>query len=254
MSATVESPRSRNVGACLRAILLAAGRGSRMKGSVADKILVPVEGASSFRRSHDAFAATGLFDSLVVVYRDEPQREALAAELPEEGPPVLWIAGGNRRQDSVFHGLTEAGLETDYVFIHDCARPLVRPGDIERLWEAVLRDKAAALARPVTDTIKKIHRRRTHFRKCALRDLDRRTLWATETPQAFAYQPFFDACQKTRQEPGGHTDDASIASASGIKVSLVEPSAPNPKITRPEDLDYAAFLLRRAASEPGGSP
>lgn len=220
-----------------------------MKGAVEDKILVPVEGVSSFRRSFDTFVATGLFDGIVVVYRDEAQRERLAAELADVSKtpasiPVEWAKGGSLRQDSVFEGLATAGIETEYTFIHDCARPLVRKTDIKRLYERVVQDKAASLARPVTDTIKRVDRRRTHFRKCSLREIDRRGCWSMETPQAFEYRLIFDAYQKARQSPGLYTDDTSVAAAAGVRITLVEPSFPNPKITRPGDLALAAFLIR----------
>ncbi len=233
----------------VRAVLLAAGKGSRMKGAVDDKILVPVEGKSSFRRSYEAFVATQIFDTIVIVYRDLEQREKLAGELSKstaEGkhPTTRWVLGGSLRQDSVFAGLTTAGIDTEYVFIHDCARPLVRPEDIRTLFDSVIRDRSASLARPITDTIKRVNRRRTNFRNCQLREIDRRGCWSMETPQAFEYNLIFDAYQKARQEPTHYTDDTSIASAAGHKITLVEPSFPNPKITRPGDLALASFLVR----------
>ena len=234
----------------MAAILLAAGRGTRMNGVVGDKILALIEGKSCFRRGFETFAKSALFDRIVVVYRDPAQRTLLADETKGgEGGSIdlRWASGGARRQDSVFNGLAEAGQDTDYAFIHDCARPLVRPEDLHRLREVVLRDKAATLGHPVADTIKRIDRRRSHLRKCRLEDIDRRGLWATETPQCFAYDLIFDACQKARRGNALHTDDVSVASAAGIPVSLVESTFPNPKITRPGDLALAAFLLRNPA-------
>lgn len=249
-----ERPPS-SVGLCIKAVVLAAGRGTRMRNCVGDKILAPIEGRSSFYRSTDTLRHSGLFTGFIVVYRDEPQKQQLEGDLPPECPPILWTRGGERRQDSVFNGLADAGLDTDYVFIHDCARPLVAPADLHRLWEAVLQDKGATLAHPVTDTIKKVHKRKSRFRRCKLQDLDRRTLWAMETPQAFAYQPIFDAYQTARQGSESHTDDAAVASAAGMKITLVESTGTNPKITRPEDLAYAAFLLRETATgERASSP
>jgi len=251
MNTSPDSPPSeekpRPIG--VRAILLAAGKGTRMKGAVDDKILVPIEGKSSFRRSFDAFHSTGLFDGYVIVYRDEPQRSRLAAELSDlaqhpSTPLIQWAIGGALRQDSVFNGLATAGLNTEYVFIHDCARPLVRPADIQKLYDCLPTDRAASLARPVTDTLKRVNRRRTHFRKCSLKDIDRRGCWSMETPQAFDYTLIFDAYQKVRQDRFLYTDDTSVAAAGGAGITLIEPSFPNPKITRPEDIALATFLLR----------
>jgi len=232
----------------VRGILLAAGKGTRMKGAVDDKILVPISGKSSFLRSYESFREANLFDGFVVVYRDAEQRVLLEAELGKTeqtsySVPVEWAKGGSLRQDSVFEGLVLAGQDSEYVFIHDCARPLVRPADLRRLYERVVKDKAAALARPVTDTIKRVDRRRKNSRKCILRDIDRRGCWSMETPQAFEYTLIFDAYQKARQKNHLFTDDTSIAAADGAKVTLVEPGFPNPKITRPGDLSLAAFLI-----------
>src|ERR1700722_5711686 len=158
-------------------ILLAAGAGRRMAGSVPDKILAPLAGRPVFAHSAAAFAASGVADFYVVVYRDRSQMTALSAFAP---PPSVLVRGGRERQDSVAAALAALPDDIGYVFIHDCARPLIRPEQLVALHKIVRRRQAVVLAHRVTDTIKKLRR------GGRLRTLDRSRLWAMETPQVFS--------------------------------------------------------------------
>src|SRR5580692_12913378 len=84
------------------AILLAAGSSRRMEGLVADKVLAPLEGRPVFAHSAAAFAASGVADLYVIVYRDRSQMTALSAFAPT---PSLLVRGGRERQDSVMAAL-----------------------------------------------------------------------------------------------------------------------------------------------------
>jgi 2-C-methyl-D-erythritol 4-phosphate cytidylyltransferase len=235
------------------ALLLAAGRGQRMETSVPDKILAPLAGRPVFQWSAEAFLRSGLFQRVVLVCRDEAQRAELArlweACDPSPTTEVVLCLGGRERQDSVFLGLVEAGQDCDYVFIHDCARPLVRPSTLQALYQLVLEDKAAALAHPVTDTLQRAEHQAGRYRGCSVEPVSRDGLWAMETPQAFAYQAIFDAYQKARQEGRAATDDVSLAAADGRRVSLLPSPDPNPKITTPGDLALVELLARARAAE-----
>ena len=105
------------------AILLAAGNGSRMQGSVDDKVLAPLAGRPVFAHSAAAFMTSGVADFYVVVYRDQRQMTELAAYAPT---PSALVRGGRERRDSVMNALASLPDDIAYVFIHDCARPLIR--------------------------------------------------------------------------------------------------------------------------------
>jgi len=235
------------------ALLLAAGRGQRMESHVPDKILAPLAGRTVFQWSAEAFLRSRLFQRVVLVCRDEEQRAELSrlwdACEPDPGTELALCLGGRERQDSVFLGLVEAGQDCDYVFIHDCARPLVRPATLESLYQLVLADKAAALAHPVTDTLQRAENQAGRHRDCRVEPVSREGLWAMETPQAFAYPMIFDAYQKARQEGRAATDDVSLAAADGHRVSLLPSPDPNPKITTPGDLALAELLARARVAE-----
>src|SRR5208282_5554942 len=158
-------------------ILLAAGAGKRMAGAVPDKVLAPLAGRPVFAYSAAAFAASGVADFYAVVYRDRSQMTALSAFAPT---PAILVKGGRERQDSVAAALAALPSDIDYVFIHDCARPLIRPEQLVALHKIVRREQAVVLAHRVTDTIRE---KRPGGR---LRTIDRSRLWAMETPQVFA--------------------------------------------------------------------
>ncbi|MBC2593654.1 2-C-methyl-D-erythritol 4-phosphate cytidylyltransferase [Ruficoccus amylovorans] len=229
------------------AIFLCAGSGTRMRGAVHDKVLTPLLGLPVLVHSLKAFQTAGIIDQITVVYRDEEQRldiEKAFAQHNDAGYPINWVEGGRERQDSVFNALNELSLLVEYVFIHDCARPLVHPEALRALSAAVKKDRAAVLAHRVTDTIKKASTRRT-LSKRKLRDVPRAGLWAMETPQAFEREMIVEAYRRLRLENLSVTDDTAALAHQHIGVTLVENDWPNPKLTVPGDLDYLEFLISR---------
>jgi 2-C-methyl-D-erythritol 4-phosphate cytidylyltransferase len=216
------------------AILLAAGAGKRMAGAVPDKVLAPLAGRPVFAHSAAAFAASGVADFYVVVYRDRSQMTALSAFAPT---PSLLVRGGRKRQDSVSAALDALPGDIDHVFIHDCARPLIRPEQLVALHKIVRRKHAVVLAHRVTDTIKEQRGRGR------LRTIDRSRLWAMETPQVFSKALIERAYARVNSRKLRVTDDAAAVELLGHRVALLENPYPNPKLTAPQDLAYVEFLL-----------
>lgn len=227
------------------ALLLAAGSGTRMQGTVDDKILARLKGKPAFSYSLEAFADCEAITHICVVYRDEAQRKELEAITSVRNKTiVLWTAGGPERQDSVLHGLKALPEETAQVLIHDCARPLVSVSSIYELIGTARLDGAACLAQPVKDTVKRIPIA-GETRQTELEDLDRNRLWAMETPQAFRYGVILKAYEQIHREGVAITDDSAAAAHTGIRTTLVPNMSPNPKITTAADLDYIEWLLSR---------
>jgi len=238
------------------AVLLCAGQSSRMRGAVSDKVLAPLAGRPALEYSLRAFLAAGVVEHYLFVTRDADQQTAIAAiaaSLSIPAASTFFVFGGAERQDSVYNGLHDLSLLVDFVFIHDCARPLITPGNLRTLLEAVQRDDAAVLAHRVTDTIKQAAlRKRPGLRRLRLRDLRRETLWAMETPQVFSRELILEAYRKLRIDNLRVTDDAAAIAALGYPVTLVENPHPNPKLTHPEDFAWVELLLQRQNS-PGPS-
>ena len=220
-------------------ILLAAGSGARMNGSVADKVLAPLAGRPVFAHSAAAFMQSQVADLYVIVYRDQRQMMALSAYAPTHS---VLVRGGRERQDSVINALAVLPADIALVFIHDCARPLIRPEQLGALHKIVRREDAVVLAHRVTDTVKE------HNDRARLRTLDRSRLWAMETPQVFARDLFVRAYARVQARGLRITDDAAAVEQLGHPVALLENPHPNPKLTTPADLAYLEFLLTGPAS------
>ena len=217
-------------------ILLAAGTGTRMQGAVTDKILEPLGGRPVFAHSVAAFQRSGVADYYAIVHRDAAQLHELMCYAPT---PAIFVQGGKERQDSVTNAIEALPPGIDYVFIHDCARPFVQAEQLIALLKIVRRENAVVLAHRVTDTIKE------HRGEGMLRTLDRKTLWAMETPQVFAYDLIARAYAKVHEKELLVTDDAGAIELLGQPVALLENTQPNPKLTTPADLPYFEFLLSR---------
>ena len=228
------------------AILLAGGSGSRMGGSVEDKVLVELAGRPAFAHLMEAFLSSETQDAYVVVARDDRQRKQLAAIVKEiRAPfPVYFTIGGRERQDSVQSGLSMVPSEAEWVTIHDCARPAVSPKALQAIRKALLASRGAvSLAHRVTDTIRSFDTPPLDEPQLG-QLLDRTRLWAMETPQAFPRELLEEAHASLQ---GPVTDDIGAVEALGRPVLLVESLLPNPKLTRASDLPLLESLLSRTA-------
>jgi 2-C-methyl-D-erythritol 4-phosphate cytidylyltransferase len=222
------------------AILLAAGSSSRMQGAVLDKVLAPLAGRPVFAHSAAAFMQSAIADLYVVVYRDQRQMMDLSAYSPT---PSVLVHGGRERQDSVINALAALPADIEHVFIHDCARPLIRPEQLVALHKIVRREHAVVLAHRVIDTIKE------HRDDARLRTLERSRLWAMETPQVFSRDLIVRAYARVGARKHHVTDDAQAVEQLGHPIALLENAHPNPKLTTPADLAYLEFLIGYEAEE-----
>ncbi len=217
------------------AILLAAGSSRRMDGTVADKVLALLAGKPVFAHTVGSFYRSGVVDTFIVTYRDQAQMLELSAYAPT---PTLFVPGGKERQDSVAAALAELPEDVKYVFIHDCARPLVRVEQLVALHKIVRRENAVVLAHRVIDTIKE------HRGEGRLRTLNRKHLWAMETPQVFSHKLICRAYARVAEKKLTVTDDAAAVELLQHPIALLENPHPNPKLTTPADLAYLEFLLQ----------
>lgn len=149
------------------------------------------------------------------------------------------VAGGARRQDSVAEGLTNVSRAARFVAVQDAARPLVTPRQIERVFEAVQRQGAAALAAPVRDTLK-----RADADHLVTGSVPREDVYAMETPQIFARDLLRRAYDFVAAQQLVITDDVSAVEQLKHKILLVPNDEPNFKITYPADLPLAEFVLK----------
>jgi 2-C-methyl-D-erythritol 4-phosphate cytidylyltransferase len=144
---------------------------------------------------------------------------------------------------SVLNGLVAlAGEahENDWVLVHDAARPCLRRADLERLISTLADDAVGGLlAVPVGDTLKRADTTGEH----ALETLERRGLWAAQTPQMFRFALLRRALDDAVRAGRSVTDEAGAVESLGERPRLVPGSPCNIKVTRPEDLDLAKAIL-----------
>jgi 2-C-methyl-D-erythritol 4-phosphate cytidylyltransferase len=129
--------------------------------------------------------------------------------------------------------------QSDLVAVHDGARPLVLPEDIDRCVAAAAEHRAATLARRVTETLK-----RADTGDFSAEAVSREQLWFMETPQVFEIPLLREAYQSVSSRGLAVTDEVSALESIGVRVKFVESRHPNLKITTLADLALAEALLR----------
>ncbi|GAA0323092.1 2-C-methyl-D-erythritol 4-phosphate cytidylyltransferase [Bacillus carboniphilus] len=149
------------------------------------------------------------------------------------------IPGGKERQDSVYEAV-KVIEEEGIVLVHDGARPFIRTNTIRELVEKAAEKKAAVVAVPVKDTVKRVE----NFQ--VAETLDRSSLWAAQTPQAFHISLLKRAHEMAERDQFLGTDDTSLVERLGIPVAIIEGEYDNIKLTTQEDLYFAeAIYLKR---------
>jgi 2-C-methyl-D-erythritol 4-phosphate cytidylyltransferase len=148
------------------------------------------------------------------------------------------VAGGERRQDSVRHGLQEIGEGADLVLVHDAVRPLITRDVVERVIRRAEEVGGAIAAVPMRDTVKEVG-----ADGAVAATVDRGRLWLAQTPQVFRVKVLREAHRKAHLEHFHATDDAQLVEWFGQPVSVVEGSEENLKITRPQDLAIGEAIL-----------
>lgn len=221
------------------AVIVAAGSSRRMEGR--DKLWIPLAGRITLARTIDVFELSPLIDTIVLVLNTERVPDTNALCLQEGWSKIAGIvSGGPRRQDSVRIGLdTLAQLvpRSNWVMIHDGARPLVTPSILEAGLQAAQQYSAAIAAVPVKDTIKQVQQGLVQT------TLDRSQLWAVQTPQVFSFSLIHSA-HHTAEAQQDVTDDAALLERLGQPVAIFPGAYTNIKITTEEDLLIAEALLQ----------
>ncbi len=224
-------------------IIAAAGSSRRMEGR--DKLWTPLAGRFTLARTIDVFEASPIIDSIVLVLNSERIDDAYRLCQQEGWSKITGILeGGIRRQDSVRSGLNylaKLAPTTQWVMIHDGARPLVTSDILEAGLISAQECDAAIAAVPVKDTIKQVEQ------GWILSTLDRSQLWAIQTPQVFSF-PLIQHAYQTVPSEQEFTDDAALLEHLGKRVAVFQGSYRNIKITTQEDLLIAEALIKGLAS------
>lgn len=222
------------------AIIPAAGKGKRM-GHPIPKHYIRLEGRPILSYTLEAFEKCPDVNQVVMVVRSGEEEYCLK-EVVEKYmfKKVLKIViGGERRQDSVYHGIKGLDQDTDIVVVHDGVRPFVPPELISESIKMAMYFDGVIVALPVKDTIKEINGE--GFVK---NTPDRESLWYAQTPQTFKKRVIEEAFIRAYSDGFYGTDESSLVERIGGKVKIIEGTPENIKITTKEDLLLAEFILR----------
>lgn len=227
----------------ITAIVLAAGRGTRMESRI-QKQYMEVHGKPLVYYALKAFEESSVDEVILVTGRGEQEycRKEIVEVFGFEKVSGI-VAGGNERYLSVYEGLKEASA-CDYVLIHDGARPCVT---VEMIEDAIVGAKAygaCVVGMPVKDTIKIADEDR--FTQSTP---DRNYIWMIQTPQAFSYKLIYESYTKllaSEKLQIDVTDDAMVVETmSSKRVKMIYGSYENIKVTTPEDIPVAEVLLKQ---------
>jgi 2-C-methyl-D-erythritol 4-phosphate cytidylyltransferase len=222
----------------LTAIIVAAGDSRRMGF---DKLFAAIAGKPVIAHTIRAFERAGSVRTIIVVAREDRHNEIKTIVRDEKSGKVRSIIpGGKHRQDSVRAGLDHLDSATRWVAVHDAARPLITPEQIERVFQQCTNHGAAALAEPINDTLK-----RADSDLLVSGSVDRDQLYAMQTPQIFQRQLIEEAYRSVCAENIVVTDEVSAVERIGRKVVLVASGDFNFKITYPRDLPLADLVLKQ---------
>ncbi len=221
----------------LTAIIVAAGSSRRIGF---DKLFETIAGKPVIAHTIDAFELADSVAEIIVVTRKDRCNEIRKISRDQGFKKVqAIITGGEYRQDSVRAGLENLSRDARYVAIHDAARPLVTPEQIDRVFEQCQMHDAAALAERVRDTLK-----HAGVDLVVTGSVDRHQLYAMQTPQIFK-RGLIEEAYRAIGEGVLATDEVSAVERLGRKVFLVPNDDINFKITYPRDLPLAEFVLNQ---------
>jgi 2-C-methyl-D-erythritol 4-phosphate cytidylyltransferase len=219
------------------AIVVAAGSGDRL-GSDLPKALVRAAGLPLVTWSVRALVAAPSVGPVVVVAPPGAERE-VAAALGAGTPVHAIVPGGASRQRSVAHGLSAMPHDVQAIAVHDAARPLLSPELVEDLVAGLAMGDAVIAAAPVADTLKRVN-----TGGFVGETVNRAGLWGAQTPQVFRSPVFRQMFSEADDaELDSATDCAGMAERRGVRVAVLDPGMPNPKVTTPSDLRLVEALL-----------
>src|SRR5437660_8149654 len=224
----------------LSAIIVAAGSSERMGF---DKLFALVNGKPVIAHTIAAFERTDCIDEISLVGRADSLGE-LRKVVSEPTKVKQVIAGGAERSDSVRAGLDHLNPKSDFVAVHDAARPMITPEKITRVFEVCRTSGGAAtLAEPINDTLK-----RADVDLVVKESVDRTGVYGMQTPQVFARKLLEEAYQLVAKKKVAVTDEVSAVELLGRKVVLHPNHDLNFKISYPRDLQMHQLVLTQRAA------
>lgn len=224
------------------AIIVGAGASTRM-GIPISKQLIKICNQEVIVHTLKAFQASKYTQQIVVVCREE-DRIIIEKLIKQHWFTKVTdvVAGADTRQGSVQKGLNQIEKDTDYIAVHDGARPLVLPRDIDQTITNAIQHGSSALGVAVKDTIKEVD-----AQGLVTHTPERSRLIAVQTPQVFKKELYLNAVNLAIEQGKDYTDDCQLVEATGERVYITKGSYTNIKVTTPDDVSVAEALLHTTA-------
>jgi 2-C-methyl-D-erythritol 4-phosphate cytidylyltransferase len=222
-------------------ILPAAGQGKRM-GAGKNKLLLELEGMPVLIHTLKVFDQDE--DCTGIILAVHPQDELAFRDLLRQfkiEKSIRFVPGGTERQHSIYNALKTVE-EDGIILVHDAARPFIQKEFIHRLTHVAIQTGAAVIGVPAKDTMKKV------IDGIVKETVERSSLWAVQTPQAFRISLLKRAYKRAENENFIGTDDASLVERLPYSITMVEGDYDNIKLTTPEDLFFAEAILKKRKS------
>lgn len=223
------------------AIIAAAGSGLRMGGKIKKQFRF-LGDTPILIRSLKPFFESDKISNIIVSAPEEDlgdMQELIAEYFRDEEKPLLVVAGGVQRQDSVFCALQNCPKDTNLVFIHDGVRPFINTQLIDELYEIATEDMAVVPASRLKNTVKEINGDYIDS------TLVRERLIEVFTPQVFDYKLLCDSYEKAYADGFISTDDSALVEYCGHKVRYLLTGELNLKITDEWDLTIAHLMIEK---------
>ncbi len=221
------------------AVVPAAGVGKRMQADKPKQYL-PLVGKTVLEQTLSCLINADVFSAVAVAISvEDPYWPTLNISTHKK---IITAAGGKERSDSVLSALKslrQQAHNSDWVLVHDAARPCLTCSDIHLLIDQLKDDEVGGiLALSSHDTLKNVDRYRI------TKTIDRSVIWRALTPQMFRYGMLKQALESAEGNPL-ITDEASALEIQGLQPKIIEGRTDNIKITRPEDLVLAQFYMEQ---------
>ena len=217
------------------AIIAAGGRGLRL-GADQPKQFLDIGGRSILEMSMAALVSSDRINEIVVALPAD-HLDAQSKALKSAFKGVSFVAGGERRQDSVANAFAKTSSKADVILIHDAARPFVTQDVIARAIDGAKNYGAVVVAMPAKDTVKQTGKANPDGSRLIRGTIPREDVYLAQTPQAFRRDILSRAL--TEGAAVDATDEAMLVERLGVPVHVVEGDERNVKITTQEDLDKA---------------
>ncbi|MEG0180994.1 MAG: 2-C-methyl-D-erythritol 4-phosphate cytidylyltransferase [Peptostreptococcaceae bacterium] len=221
-------------------IIVAAGKGSRMKSDI-NKQFLKLGDREVIAHTIGKFYKNKNIDEIIIVVKEDEKEFVEKKIISKFGYKNIKIAiGGNERQDSVYNGLKQVRQDCKIVLIHDGARPFVNEETINNCIKYTKKYDSTVVGVPVKDTIKIVDEDNN-----VSVTPNRSKLWSIQTPQSFKYDLILKAHERAKEDNYYGTDDSMLMEYSGYIVKVIEGNYNNIKITTQEDLNIGMEILKQ---------